>query len=95
VGAPAECPDPEITRVLDPLCVGVLARRSFLRAVSTICWQQGVDWEWELRWGRWVGRRVVITLHGPQSRVNEAATAISGLVARFAGFVVDGGGGGW
>lgn len=92
MGDAAESPDPKITRVIDPLCVGVMARRSFLRAVSTICWQQGVDWEWELRWGRWVGRRVVITLCGQDSRVNEAATAISGLVARFAS--TGGGGGG-
>ena len=92
MGDAAESPDPQITRVLDPLCVGVMARRSFLRAVSTICWQQSVDWEWELRWGRWVGRRVVITLRGHDSRVNQAATAISGLVTWFASSGGAGGG---
>ena len=43
--------------------VSLPARRRFLRAVSEICWEHDVEWEWDLVGPR-LRRRVEITFSG-------------------------------
>ena len=57
--------------------IAAVGRRRFLRAVSAICHQHGVTWEWDLV-GRPGLRNVEITFRGPPDALDRVKIQIDG-----------------
>jgi hypothetical protein len=73
--------------------IGVVGRRRFLRAVSAICVEEDVRWEWDLVGVRGL-RNVEITFFGPSDALARVRVRIDGWRGAERSYWSSGGSGG-